>query len=332
MIKLTIITLKRFISWIICILLYNNCLSQTNLVESNSDFEFYTTCPSNFYDLPLAFPWTNPLLFTTPDYFNACNTYPINGNSPQMSVPQNNAGYQMAHSGNGYAGIVTYNIVNNLGWDWREYIQVPLTDSLEAGETYYVSFFVSPADSAQYTTNNLGVYFSNSAISLAAWPSGPLPFQPQIENPSSNNLSDRNSWTQVTGTFIANGGEKYLLIGNFKDSSSTVFNSTGWSTNPFFNFAYLYIDDVSVTTNDSISSVSEVELPYILINDGNQIQITSNKFKIEQIGVYDCLGKSVYSDLNGNSFNFNYYHFKPGVYIIKFLIDKKIYSYRFSKN
>jgi gliding motility-associated-like protein len=65
---------------------------------------------------------------------------------------------------------------------------------------------------------------------------------PQIENPSGNFI-DNNCQT-ISGTFIANGTEQWVVIGNFKNDANTNF-STGCS---FFSpcIGYLVIDNISI--------------------------------------------------------------------------------------
>ncbi|MDQ3017688.1 MAG: hypothetical protein M3R25_13340, partial [Bacteroidota bacterium] len=73
----------------------SNLLAQN--LAPNPDFEFYTTCPFD-YAAPLppitCLPWTNAT-WGTVDYFNACS------NPSNVGVPQNDLGWQPAHSGVG---------------------------------------------------------------------------------------------------------------------------------------------------------------------------------------------------------------------------------------
>jgi DNA-binding beta-propeller fold protein YncE len=87
-----------------------------------------------------------------------------------------------------------------------------------------------------------------------------LPFVPQIENPDSNILTDTLNWMPITGTYLANGGEQYVLLGNFKpvaEGYDTAYQYYGSPTHA--NWAYYYIDDVSLIDLDSTLSVKENE-------------------------------------------------------------------------
>jgi hypothetical protein len=83
-----------------------------------------------------------------------------------------------------------------------------------------------------------------------------MPYTPQIQNTSANPLTSKAQWMLVQDTLYAQGGELYMTIGNFMaDSlSDTVFVGGGINQ---ANFAYYYIDDVSVT---DIGWVGEKEL------------------------------------------------------------------------
>ncbi len=150
-------------------------MAQANMVP-NPSFELYDTCPDFISQLQRATYWTNPLT-STPDYFNLCDTSDI------ASVPQNRWGYQYAHTGVAYAGIFTAKnlITAPAGNNYREYMQSELIDSMVAGITYCVSFFVSAGDSLDYVADNIGAYFSPTEIHYTCSPCA-LPFEPQIEN------------------------------------------------------------------------------------------------------------------------------------------------------
>lgn len=179
-----------------------------------------------------------------------------------VDVPGNFLGYQFARNGEGYAGIITF----NQPFVFREYISVELKDPLLKNRKYCVEFYVSLADSATYTNNSLGVYFSN--ISLPATYSV-MPFTPQIANPSNNLLNDKENWVKISGDFIAAGGEQHLTIGNFNpDTTSDTAYLGGNSSYPF---AYCYIDDVSVYECGSLppSEPDTLFLPNVFTPNGD---------------------------------------------------------------
>jgi hypothetical protein len=207
-------TLFCFVFVIVCVV----CNAQQNLVP-NPSFEEYTTCPNNGGQLEYALYWTNPLIGTTPDYLNSCG-------AATYSVPSNALGYEPAHSGVAYTAIVTarYSPFSPEGNNYREYLQVELLDTLKSGIDYCFRFYVSACDSAHYVTNNIGIYFSSIEVHDTCYCN--LNYIPQFENDSTNNIS-KIGWTEISGTYKAVGGEKYIIIGNFRDTSNTVAINVG---------------------------------------------------------------------------------------------------------
>lgn len=214
-------------------------VSAQNLVP-NPGFETYSACPADDIStggIDKALPWNKPTDGTA-DYFNTCSIFPL-----KTGVPSNLFGNQTPHAGNAYAGFTLYMGSHP---DLREYIQAPLLSSLAAGQSYRVSFYVSLADVSKWAIDGIGAYFSNGPVGQYGPPGNPwhwvLPLIPQVSNPSGNVISNKTSWVLVQGTFIANGGESHLIVGNFKDGTSTTKQAVTGTE----DYAYYYIDDVSV--------------------------------------------------------------------------------------
>jgi len=188
-------------------------------------------------------PWQNPT-GGSPNFFAECTTL-----QPDWDVPQNMFGYQWPHSGIGYAGfspLIAKGVFSN---DFREYIQVKLTDSLKQTKKYKVSFYVNLSDSSDYATDNIGAFFSDTAIHKDIPDYSPFnSFIPQIENQNGNIITDKENWIVISGIYIAHGGEQFITIGNFYDDAhtDTLYVGGGHINNPN-PYSYYYIDDVSVT-------------------------------------------------------------------------------------
>lgn len=204
-------------------------LQSQNLVP-NPSFENYTTCPTSVAQINLASPWVTPTS-GSPDYFNTCAT------SSFCDVPSNFFGIQTPRTGNAYAQVVIYPSSISL----REYVQTKLFSPLVAGQTYDVSFYICLQDNSYRASNNIGIYISTTAPSIAGL--GPLPVIPQINETTV--INDIINWTLISGTYIATGGEEYITIGNFYDdvSSATAINPSGIGMYATF---YL-IEDVCIT-------------------------------------------------------------------------------------
>jgi hypothetical protein len=224
--------MRKFLLLFLSISLDN--ISAQNLVP-NSSFEDTVNCPTFTNQLNKTQFWINPNQ-GSPDYFNSCSYQ----NNNIVNVPNNIFGSQVAQHGNAYAGIYTF---NKFFSGSREYLEINLSNPLQIGRKYLVSFFVSLADSMQYSINTIGAYFSPLQISGSG---GTLLLQnPQIQNTNSNPLTDKNNWQLIQDTLYPNGGEQYMTIGNFKPDSlsDTLFLGNGKF---FSNYSYYYIDSVSV--------------------------------------------------------------------------------------
>jgi hypothetical protein len=208
-----------------------NIKAQYNLIP-NSSFEIDTACPVGSGQLHLAIPWkgTN----NSSEYFNICGSQGAN-------IPYTGSGFQYPRSGNAFAGQWFVNII---GLNYREYMQVPLTNPLILGHCYLGKFYINSAET-KYACNNISAYLSvNSFTNMTqTFTSNVVNYNPQIVAYSNPIFSDSLGWSEVGAVFIANGGEKYLSIGNFKTDSNTDTISINYSN---YGGAYYFIDDVSV--------------------------------------------------------------------------------------
>ncbi len=237
---------------------YNHAFGQ-NLVL-NPSFENISSCPQGPSELIKAINWddvnSGADSCSSPDLFASCNTlpFPFPGMDPPVGVPANLLGSQDAHTGDKYAGIITKESMALMGCQgtdlstYREYIQGELSTPLVAGQAYCVEFYVSLGDKVKWGTDKFGVYFSNTLVQYNFCTSPhPLPVTPQLvyTGPPLLNTQD---WVALQWTYVATGGEKFIVIGNFWDNAATtLFDSNCSAQNPY---AYYYIDDVYVGPGD----------------------------------------------------------------------------------
>ena len=237
--------------------------AQLNLVP-NPGFEIYSSCPQYPPDgnIDRATPWFQPnVAFNSSDFLHTCDT-----NDTYMSVPTNYFGSQLPNSGNGYSGIVCFAVPspNNA----REYLEVELLDTLNAGLRYNVSFYISLGDSSQYGCNNIGVHFSDSIILYDPFVSSILLSVP-FHIYSSNIIDDAVGWQLITGKYNAVGGERYLVVGNFLPDSLATFQSTGFGVRPV---SYYYFDDFIVSL-DSSTSIVELNIKDDIISPNPSLDV-----------------------------------------------------------
>lgn len=309
----------------LALLLFTSLCYSQNLVP-NPSFELYDTCPNSLGQLRYASYWTNPLYGSTPDFFNACNT-----TNQIASIPINIRGNEFARTGLGYSFIVT---ASQMPRNFREYIQAPLSDSLVAGINYCIRFYASAADTFNYVSNNIGVYFSPIEIHDTIY-TNPfnLPYVPQFENPSTNNLNSRVGWTEISGTYNAVGGEKYLIIGNFRDSNNTITTYTGWGNQAYAGY---YIDDVLVTPCDSLSAIQEfkTEPPiHLFPSISNQLISIEAKERMSAVSIVSIEGIQILNETTDRQhFEIDVSQFQKGIYIVQVKTINKTYNLKFIKN
>jgi hypothetical protein len=128
-----------------------------------------------------------------------------------LRTPLNYVGEQEPHSGDAYVGI---SILRGGEPDYREFMQVMLTEPLQKGELYEVEFYTSLSEYSELATSSLGFYFSQKAPLLIQ--NGFLMAKPQVEIAPDNIITERSKWVKIAAQFKANGGETILTIGNFK--------------------------------------------------------------------------------------------------------------------
>lgn len=261
-----------------------------NLIP-NYSFEDTLQCPYLVGQINFTPLWTNPTNANTSTLYNSCN----NG---LVGVPNNIEGHQYARTGDAYAGIATF---TNNDINWRDYLQVKLISKLAVNKKYCVEFYVSLADTQVVAANNIGMYFSDTAIT--GTPNQALIVIPQISNDIIlNPLTDKTGWTKVSGSFIANGIENYITIGNFLNDANT---DTTLLMVGVLTASYYYIDDVSVqccdcdTSQPASMSISNIFTPN---NDGinDVFKITTKNITTLNCKIYNRWGILVGELKNAN--------------------------------
>ncbi|HEX3008431.1 MAG TPA: hypothetical protein VHO90_12545 [Bacteroidales bacterium] len=223
-----------------------------NLV-SNSGFETYDVCPDNFtirYQKELIPGWYLPSLGTA-DYFNICT-------KNQVGVPRNFMGYCYPQDGLAYAGLILFLEPNQQTnkkkqTNYREYLQTSFTHPLEKNKVYEISLYFSVATYSTYAINRIGTYISRRKVANRHT-SGVLDYKPQISIDTSAIMSENNVWYHLTGRYTAQGGEKYLTIGNFYSDDQTQYELCNLSDMSAIKklkvmseqISYYYFDNVSV--------------------------------------------------------------------------------------
>ena len=186
---------------------------------TNGGFEQKSTCNFNLMELRNAYGW-NSLdsmnIICGADYLNVCSV------NPQTGIPNGFYSFQYPRHGNAF--IETQFFCTSptcTSPNFRGHPRNRLKASLQAGKTYCAKMYLNLVNTCRYGIDAMGMYFSNSSIDTITKCALLLTYiNPQVQNPNGNLLIDTSNWIPVTGTFVANGNEKYLVIGNFKPDGS----------------------------------------------------------------------------------------------------------------
>jgi len=219
-----------------------------NLVP-NPGFDDLVDCPFALGQVSFAAPWVSATN-GSPDLYNECSS------DEQLKVP--NAGhwvdsYQVPRSGSGYAYVMSYNNNNSASGSVgnSEYIEAPLKAPMQKGESYYLEFYVSPDYTPTHKwgyTDAIGMALSDTFYYKELKAMEALQLNPVIEN-SGTVITDTLNWTKVSGCYTAKGEEKFVIIGNFRNTDETLVEFVN-PTFPFVN--YFYIEDVLIMPFDPL--------------------------------------------------------------------------------
>jgi hypothetical protein len=329
--------------------------AQTNLVL-NPSFEEFVTCP-NFYEWKIdsakhCYSPTSRQMGAykvSASYFNdACRTVDWRCNCFSHKWD-----YQVPKTGNAYAGIYTYWDADYINWPdrnsleyrwenpfwspdadstYRQYIGMQLSEPLKKDHLYKVSLYVSTSYGADVplAVHNIGVYFSANKVENAPKTGGMgrLYYKPQIENTMAQvPLTDSSAWQLIGGEFVAQGGEQYLVIGNFRSTFETEFTerSHRWTDQgpgtDNNDACFTFVDDVSVELIGDVTGVAEQnnKTKGITIapnpNNGNFIIRSENN--LSYLKIVDLSGRLVYEQkTNSQQVELNNLNLSKGVYIL----------------
>jgi hypothetical protein len=298
-----------------------------NLVE-NPGFEFRPECDDNNGPLEEAPPWFNPT-GATPDVFHECA---VQNEAPcpypdqlfldpwLFGVPTNVLGCQFPKTGSGYAGFYAYSPTFD-GSDFREYLAVPLSETMISGTTYLVRFYLSLAERSLYSVSSIQVSFSSEPLTDPL-NIGILNSEVQLTT-QDEYFDNRNAWDEVSWEYEATGNENYMYIGNFQANSiiDTAYSlAVNIDPEDHYLAAYYYLDDVyvgsDIVSNRHLKSSFEVS---IWPNPADEFLNIDGNIRIKDISIYSSVGTIVNSqvELNNTTARFNTSNLSPGLYIIE---------------
>lgn len=229
----------------------------------NGDFEQNNGAPVKDGDFTKLKHWFNPsedfednYNFGTPDYFH------MRGKA-EVKLPFTNMGTVFARSGSACSGLVLYTDNDDSNQNFREYIAVKLASPLKKGEEYELTLHYTNGSDKQYgryECRSFGVGFSVDRPKQY----GHDPIRIKSKKRFDNIRYDIE-WVETSLKFRAKKSYQYLVFGNFWNDRNTEI-SISEIANSSANFAYVFIDDVSLIRLDNNDS-SESEESFTSLED-----------------------------------------------------------------
>lgn len=161
--------------------------------------------------------------------------------------------------------------------DYREFVQIKLSEKLKPAQKYYFEMWISWSDHSNHYAKEFGasIYHKKPSYTSEYFIFGNPP-QIVLKEESGIVQTDSTQWIKISGIYRAKGGERYLTIGNF---SQTAFKDRlkkrkWWSLN-FWHFeAYYFVDAVSLVPIQDYDvkkdSILVENIPDTLIADVNE--------------------------------------------------------------
>ena len=257
-----------------------------NLVE-NGGFEATTGKTKKLGQIDMATGWKSPT-------GARADLYLTDSKMPEIAVPTNAHGKEDPKEGENYAGIVGFSFGDKVP---RTYLMAKLKTPLKKDMKYCVSFYVSLSEDSKYASNQIGANISKKEFGTDLKTA--IIDKTHILQENNKIFNAAFGWEKVCGTFVADGGEKYITIGNFTSNEDTKKenNKKTGDVKTQIVAAYYYIDDVSVTLisedqpcdcqlKEESATSTTIYQKAVVIRDR-----MTPKEKVESQGVYFAFGK-----------------------------------------
>lgn len=228
----------KFLFALLSFILVNVSFGQINHV-GNPSFEDYYSCSLPNYVSRTKY-WNSidsSKLGYAGKYYNVCyGTVPFDGLFR----------YQYPRTGKGYILGTQYCTTTTCAPPvLRQYPKNRLINPLISGQVYCVKMYVNITNNSPYGNDAMQMYFGDATVDTISQCGMPLTFlTAQVKNPTGNIITDTLNWIEISGTYTANGTEKYLILGNFiPDASVNTTFINGTTSGVATDVGY---DDISV--------------------------------------------------------------------------------------
>ncbi|MBD3636989.1 MAG: hypothetical protein HUJ25_06550 [Crocinitomicaceae bacterium] len=233
-------------SLVILFIIFFQFVNGQNLIP-NPGYEDTSGCPGATVFLQHTDHW-----FRLPNHDGSPDLY--YGDCGYNGIINTMAPNQLPFEGKGYVGAFSFYGQYNQA----EYLCVKLNSPMVKDSVYYIEFHVLP--SPRYTNfhGSFGAHFSVDKPLGDGNGFHVQPFEEHIGNPIDKLIKDTINWTTISGFYKANGGEQYMILGNFRRTEEIPFESFDRFDYINKNSSYYFIDGVGVKKNDGAPFVWNV--------------------------------------------------------------------------
>jgi hypothetical protein len=266
-----------------------------NLVPNPSFEEFENGCPEEWHELPIG--WSN--------WRGSCNSFstcvePQNLVDSLGWAPWTGFGTQWPADGESFCGFSAFSPSPSIDFpqpSFREYLGCELTEPMEIGTTYYVSFKVSTGFKGYYwvtwANSHIGAIFTTEEYTSNG---NPMPIPNFAHVYTEEIIVDTVNWVTISGTLVADQAHTHMALGVFFEFD--LLNTFQMLEGPNLG-SYYFIDDVCVSPFPDCSIVSNTE-QHLNVKDlhifpnpaSDHVQIKSNQ-PILSCNFYDSRGRLV---------------------------------------
>lgn len=272
--------------------------------------------------------------FGTPDHLQGCQPY-----GTANGLPLNIFTFQQPYEGTSCVGIFTYD--GQTGTEYREWIMVPLSDTLTPGQTYYVSFRANAAFNGNgmnpqnwLASNHLGLLLTTYDRYWVWGDDYPVALeQAHVQIPQI--LSDTVGWTLVSGSLVADSAYTYLMIGNFFSNALTDTLHFASAVPEWGQYSYALVDAVCLSPNpggcdfgQSVGQIGEAT-SFVYPNPAGNLLVIGDASG-RSATVVDILGQEMWnSSINHERFALDVESWARGAYVLHVRSKKGVQVVKF---
>jgi hypothetical protein len=252
-------------------MLFCACKLQAQNLIYNGSFEEVSECYTTISDQVNG--WYTPQVLGTPDVYLSNSDCPNEfGIAP--------------FDGNNYCGIATGIAQTSINDpDAREYLTTKLLSPLESNSVYRLAFWIRKAQYAAWSSDKIGVYFSEDSI--FNWSINQFEITPQIQTQEGEIFSG-GEWIEIEEHYSATGGEHFLTFGCFVPSSELTlyyqYSPTG------AGLAYYEFDNFSLVEIEGINVEERKSFVQLYPNPTSDVLHLQSSSDIEKIMVWSAEG------------------------------------------